>query len=437
MKRLNILIVAHELSPKQGSECAVGWNIVTNLSKYHNLTVIYAKTNQFQTSDYESSVKEYFTNKEEFLGLKLVPVPQPKTTIFFVKINSLIKSETSAIGFAPLYYTGYKAWQKKAFQTASILLKESKFDIVHQLTSISFREPGYLWQLNVPFVWGPCSGLVKIPTSFYGILTLKEIGFELLRKTANFFQSNFSYRINRAINKASIIYPVTIDDLIYFKSRTKFDVRQMLDVGTYLRLNNNISIKNNDNSPLKLLWIGRLVYTKALDLLLYALNLDTRLNEKIELTIIGDGPLFNRYQDLSVKLNLVNITWLGNISHNQVFSQLQNSDVLVQTSIKEATSAVILEALTFGLPVICHDAFGMSYAINETCGIKIPLITPNKSIEGFSKAILKLTSQPEELARLKKGAINRAKELSWNSMAMTIANDYLTIHKNHENTINK
>ena len=36
-----------------------------------------------------------------------------------------------------------------------------EIDLIHQLTSISFREPGFLWRLDKPFVWGPISGNVK------------------------------------------------------------------------------------------------------------------------------------------------------------------------------------------------------------------------------------------------------------------------------------
>jgi len=57
MKRLKILISAHELSPYQGSECAVGWNIVTRLAQYHDIVVIFAKTNQLGDADYESHIK--------------------------------------------------------------------------------------------------------------------------------------------------------------------------------------------------------------------------------------------------------------------------------------------------------------------------------------------------------------------------------------------
>ena len=36
---------------------------------------------------------------------------------------------------------------------------EKEFDIVYQLTMTGFREPGYLWRLDVPFAWGPIGGL--------------------------------------------------------------------------------------------------------------------------------------------------------------------------------------------------------------------------------------------------------------------------------------
>jgi len=438
MKRLNVLIIAHEFSPSQGSECAVGWNIVTNLCKYHNLTVIYASTNQFRTSDYENSIKNYLSTGKAFKELTLIPIPQPKRINFLVKINSLIKPANSSIGFAPFYYVGYKTWQKEAYKEAQKIIIRKKIDIVHQLTSISFREPGFLWKLDIPFVWGPCSGLVKIPLSFYRNLTIAEVMFEMLRNLSNYLQSNFSYRIRQAIKKAAIIYTVTKDDYIYFNSKTNINIRMMLDVGSYSYPYSIQREKDDVHGPVKLLWVGRLVYTKALDLLLKSLSIDKNMNNQIELRIIGDGPLRSRYEDLVKELQIVNVIWMGNILHDEVFSLMQNSDILIHSSIKEATSAVILEALTFGLPVICHDAFGMSHAINETCGIKIPLESPNKSIVGFYKAINQCVQNRELIDKLKGGAFNRSKELSWKNMAGSIANDYNNIIKNsNEDLINK
>ena len=71
MKRLKVLISAHELSPVQGSECAEGWNIVTRLAEYHDVTVIYAKGSQFSPNDYELAVEAWLS---ESGNLQNVPV---------------------------------------------------------------------------------------------------------------------------------------------------------------------------------------------------------------------------------------------------------------------------------------------------------------------------------------------------------------------------
>ena len=437
MKRLNVLIIAHEFSPSQGSECAVGWNIITNLCTYHNLTVIYAKTNQFNTFNYENSISNYIADNGTFSGLNCISVPQLKKTNFFVNINNLIKSRNSAIGFAPLYYLGYKEWQKEAYKIALNLNKETKFDLIHQLTSISFREPGYLWKLDIPFTWGPCSGMVRMPSSFYESLTFKEMSFEVIRRLSNYLQSNFSSRIKKATKKASLIYTVTDDDYRYFKLKATCQVKRMLDVGSYTISSITARTFLEDCEKLKIIWVGRLVYTKALDLLLKSLSVNRSLNSQVELTIIGDGPLRLKYEKLSTQLGLTNIVWMGDISHEEVFRVMNDADILVHTSIKEATSAVILEALSFGLPVICHDAFGMSYAINDNCGLKIPFESPQRSISGFYNAIKELANDRKLLIKLSEGAIMRSKELSWDAMAETIANDYIKIYNDNANTTNK
>lgn len=420
MNRLNILVVAHEFSPTQGSECAVGWNIVNNLIEFHDVTVLYAKTNQFGSSNYEKSV----LNCKIPDGLTVIPIEQPKITKVISKFNHFLSSKKSSIGFAPLYYLGYRYWQKSAYLKAKELTKSNSFHIVHQLTSISYREPGFLWKLPCHFVWGPCSGLVKLPKRFYKHLTFKERSFEFLRTLSNYLQSNFSFRVKKAIKKAKLIYVVTKDDFNYFSLNSSGKLFQMLDVGTYEE-NVRDSIPFSTNRKLQIVWVGRIVYTKALDILIEAIVKDATLYENTTLKIVGDGPLSLLYQERYKKYT--NIQWIGNLPHDRVFKILNESDVLVHTSIKEATSAVILEALSFGLPVICHDAFGASYAIDETCGIKVPLHDRNESIQGFSSAIKRLSIDRRMLNNLKMGALSRSTQLRWSSMAQRIANDYFSI----------
>mgnify|MGYP000217128983 CR=1 FL=1 len=58
------------------------------------------------------------------------------------------------------------------------------------------------------------------------------------------------------------------------------------------------------------------------------------------------------------------------------------------TSVSEDTSTVVLEAISCQLPVLCFDACGFGYVINEKVGIKIPFSTPEQSIKDFAEKLI-------------------------------------------------
>ena len=241
---------------------------------------------------------------------------------------------------------------------------------------------------------------------------------------SNLYQSHMVSRINKAMQKASVIYTYSSEDASYFRKRTSGHIKTMLDVGTL----KHESINKRDYSNVQMLtgiWCGQLTYRKAPWILLNALSQSNITRERVLIKIIGNGPLEQGMHELAVKLNLKNIEWIRHVPHQEVFRIMSRADFLVHTSLREATSSVIPEALSLGLPVICHDANGMSFAVNETCGIRVPLISPEESEKGFHEAIQRLVTDRDLLARLREGAQKRASEISWDNMANAIAVDYL------------
>jgi len=426
MKRLKILLSAHELSPFQGSECSVGWNIVTRLGKYHDIIAIYAKTNQLGTSDYESHIKSYISMYGPISGVRFIAIPQHNIARILSKISTKISKDLS-IGFPGIYYFCYALWQKKVYRFSKELIRKERIDIAHHLTSVTYREPGYLWKLNIPFVWGPSGGFMPNLTalSFLIKATKKNITMEMLRYFSSMLYSKLSIKIYKAINKASCIYLFNKRDRLFFSGDKIRKIKMLLDTGSTpgskIRKNALMSDK------LRIIWCGRLVPSKAPDLFLEVLNSLAQWKEKIIIKIIGDGYLRPKLAQYATEHNLTNIEWIPHVDHEKVFQYMRDSDVLVHTSYREATSAVIPEALSQGLPVICHDAFGMAIAVNQTCGIKIPLKDYNTSLNGFRDAIVTLLENREILYSLKEGAYKRAEELSWDNMAQTIAKGYIEI----------
>ncbi len=431
-QRLRVLIIAHEFSPYRGSECAVGWNIVTRLAAHHDVTVLYASGSQPRPNSYVEAVNEYFLEVSRIPGFSLINIDQPAFTRCTAYVNSLF-SGLGPIGLPFLYYIGYNGWQKAAFKKAVSLHKKNPFEIVHQLTQISFREPGYMWKLGIPFFWGPTGGTALLPWDFFKTLPFAYKLMEGMRFISNSYQSHFVPRIKKANCKAAVIYTYSSEDEKYLRKRAAGKIKQMLDVGTTLQL--NISKYHPDNSStLTGVWCGQLTYRKAPDILLNALAWDELTKEHVRIKIIGTGPLEQSMHNLASALKLNNIEWIRKIPHNEVFEIMEHADFLVHTSLREATSSVIPEALSMGLPVICHDVNGMSAAVNETCGIKIALKSPKESITGFHNAIKLLMSDKDTLNKLKTGALKRAFDITWDNMARTIADDYTNaaLSKVHE-----
>ena len=203
----------------------------------------------------------------------------------------------------------------------------------------------------------------------------------------------------------------------------------MLDAGT-INHADNFNRTQPNSSILNAIWCGSLIERKATIILLKALALSKLTKEAIKFQIIGSGPQEKALQKEAKILGLNNIQWIKNVDHETVFKLMSEADFFVHTSLREATSNVIPEALSIGLPVICHNASGMAIAINETCGIKIPLKSPEDSILGFHQAIEQLIKNRNLLEKLKLGARKRSVEIGWDAMSQTIANDYSTTVNN-------
>ena len=426
MSRKKIFFLAHEISPNLGSECSSGWNIARGLSKYNDLTIVFAKTNQFQTENYEKQINDYYIDNGIEYNARYIAVPQPPITRFIASINKLISNKKSSTGNSLLYFWAYKFWQKKVYKVFLLEHKKNDFDIVHQFNSLSFREPGYLYRANLPLVWGPVSGLDNMPFSFLIGFPFKMLLKNVIRNFSNDVQFYTSKRIRKTIKKAKRIYAVTKID---FQKLHKLNSNtiNLLDVGAIINNNQKTRIYNHSEEKLRCIWVGRLDRLKALDILINSINQSEILKQKAEILIVGDGIYKEEYVALTKKYELNNFNFIGPVNKLEVEDLMKKSHILIHTSIKEAASAVILEGLASGLPVVCHDAFGMSHAITDNCGLKVKFVNSFESILGFRKSLELFLDHPSLVNKLSKGAYERAEELSWDGIIQNISNDYLKI----------
>ena len=150
--RMKVCVSAYACSPYQGSEPGVGWGFVEAISRYHDVWVI------VEEEKYRSDIERYLSEHREFAR---------HTHFMFIrkKRRRLLKKF-----WPPSYYRDYRRWHYDALQLAKRLHREVSFDIAHQLTMVGFREPGFLWHMNVPFVWGPIGGMGIFPWRFLTVV---------------------------------------------------------------------------------------------------------------------------------------------------------------------------------------------------------------------------------------------------------------------------
>lgn len=407
MKR--IIVSAYAVSPIRGSECAVGWEITTRLARYFDVTVLMCETTPSNIHYYEE-VKDYIKNNGQIQNLNFVPVKMPPNS----KKYTLMHDN----GFWPAYYWGYKCWQKEAYRIATKLHAQEKFDISYQLNMIGFREPGYLWKLNIPFVWGPTNGFHSIPISFLKSFSGKEFLFQFMKYAANMTQIRLAYRARKAAKKASIVW--CVDDAAYQKMKVwSKNAELMQETGlTALAHKQKSSLAYGRKKTLNIVCSGMITTGKAYSMVIESL---LRLKDMdFHLTFLGDGPL---KESLMKKAEPIKdkITWCGWVNRTEVIDRIKTSNILIHPSLKEATSMTILEALGMGVPVICHDTCGMAAVVNEKNGFKIPYLNEATSIAFITELLQDIIEDPELLNKLYETIWETTDELTWDNKVDRIA----------------
>ncbi len=179
----------------------------------------------------------------------------------------------------------------------------------------------------------------------------------------------------------------------------------------------------------EILSVGRLIRRKGFDLLIDAFNRVLLSHQKVKLTIIGDGPEYDNIMKMIKSYDLEeNIKILKNVSDKKLNDYYSSSDLFILANYMldngdcEGAPNVIVEAASFGLPVIAGIEGGTSNVVdNNITGI---LLDP-KDLFNFSNTITKLINDEKKLIKMGKESILKIKNFHSKEKAGRIFRDYV------------
>jgi glycosyltransferase involved in cell wall biosynthesis len=144
--------------------------------------------------------------------------------------------------------------------------------------------------------------------------------------------------------------------------------------------------------PGRLLFVGRLVDKKGVDVLLRALAL---LPDPVHLVIVGDGPLRRDLDELATSLGVAGrAEFLGKQTRQEVMAQFARAAVVVLPSQvggggdQDGVPVVLAEAIAAGVPVVASRLGGIAehLADGTTAWLAAPGVP--ESLAGALKAAL-------------------------------------------------
>ena len=167
-----------------------------------------------------------------------------------------------------------------------------------------------------------------------------------------------------------------------------------------------------DPNRIHIVSVGRVARQKAFERIPEVLDGLGTLSQRIEWSVIGDGPDLPRLrEELETKGLLACVRFIG--ARNNPFPLVRQADLYVLTSLYESQPMVVMEALTLGVPVLSTDFA----SVRELLGNKPFGVICENSVAGLTDSLRRLLESPKEIQSMQQSA----KEYEYDNDAIIFA----------------
>jgi len=163
-----------------------------------------------------------------------------------------------------------------------------------------------------------------------------------------------------------------------------------------------------------ILYVGRLVNVKRVEILIKVIKKLLKKKLKVKGLIVGDGPQRTKLEEMAYPMNN-HIHFTGYISEKEKFECYYIANMFLLPSVSEGLPTVLLEAASFGLPIIATNINGIpDIVINGKTGFLVNRKSYDQYAE-YAERLLINQSLAKEMGENAKKHV--ASNFSWNTIA--------------------
>ena len=134
--------------------------------------------------------------------------------------------------------------------------------------------------------------------------------------------------------------------------------------------------------------VGRMRHEKGIDLLITAFDKISKVNDKVQLLLVGDGPDLSTYKNQVENRNIrEKVFFYGSADWEKAMQLMQLMDIVVVPSRFEGFGLTAAEAMAMGKPLIVADNFGLTELVDHH---ENGLIFETNNVSHLAASILEL-----------------------------------------------
>lgn len=413
---MKILVSAYACDPYRGSEPGVGWTAVCRIARKHDVWVL---TDIHNKQGWDKAAAE-----------GIIP---SNVQVRFLRDRSACSSNRLIAHLQS--WMNYRSFTNQVLPAARAWHAEEKFDLCHQVTIAGWRMPSPLWQLPIPFVWGPIGGAGFIPPAFRSMLSFPSRMFERLRDF-NTWMSSRSGAFRDCIRNTAVVFAANEETEEFLRpfrgSRplVRLPIASLPDekVTRFRRMETS-----PQDGPLRLFAGGNMEGRKGVNLALRALALIHSQGIDFHYVIAGGGPEIGVLRKLAADLGIAGkVEFNSGYSGDEYIAALHRSDIYFLPSFRESTPVTLLEAILAGCFPVVVDTSAQGEIVRLAGGRAVPALNQEDTVEKLAAALTWCSRNRLQLpAEASAASAKIVSNFSSTRYDQTLEDSYETALRNH------